>query len=167
MPNSSAANAAATSIVRRATTVFRNLRAVTFVSRLGPTTTLWKAQAPNRLSGIELHNGSGVVIIGGARWDRDSAHEPWVRSPQQPIRQPSPPWTARYRDARLVGSFVVRGRPVWRVSFLDPLTPTWFTIDVDKRTGRAYAMDMIAQAHFMHEEYSRFDAPTPIRPPVS
>lgn len=155
----------ARAIVHRATTTFRRLRTVTFVSTLGPTTTLWKAHAPNRLSGLELHNGSAAVIIGNRRWDRDSKMAPWVRSAQSPIRQPQPPWPARFQNAHVLGSFVVRNRPVWRVTFLDPLTPSWFTIDVDKQTGRTYGMNMIAQAHFMREDYSRFDQPTPILPP--
>ena len=60
---------------------------------------------------------------------------------------------------------VVRNHRAWRITFLDPITPSWFTIDVDKQTGRTYRMNMIAQAHFMRESYSRFDAPTPIAPP--
>jgi methionine-rich copper-binding protein CopC len=155
----------ADAIVRRAHRVFGNLRSVTFLSILGPTTTLWKAQAPNRLSAVEQHTGEAAVVIGGRRWDRDSADARWQPSPQSPIRQPTPPWPAAFTDAHLLGSAQVNGQAVWRVSFLDPQTPAWFTIDVDKASGRTYRMDMIAQAHFMREDYSRFNAPTAIVPP--
>jgi hypothetical protein len=129
------------------------------------TTTLWKMQAPDRLDGRELGTGAGAVIIGHRRWDRDSAREPWVESPQTPLHQPSPPWPPGFEDAHVVGSTVLHGRRLAVVSFLDPVTPSWFAIDVDPATGRTYAMDMIATAHFMHEDYRGFDAPLTIRPP--
>jgi hypothetical protein len=156
--------------VNRATRAFRGLRSVTFRSHLASTptlqtTTLWKMKAPNLLSGDELGTGSGTVIIGSRRWDRDSAKEPWVESPQIPIRQPSTPWAGRVRDAHVLGSTTVRGRPAWLVSFTDPQTPVWFTIAVDQATGLTYSMDMIAAAHFMHEDYRDFNAPLAITPP--
>jgi hypothetical protein len=48
---------------------------------------------------------------------------------------------------------------------MDPATPAWYTVAIDNATGRARFMDMIATAHFMHEEYRGFDAPLTIRPP--
>lgn len=157
-------------IVARATQVFRALHSVTFVSRLASspsssTTTLWKTEAPNRLAGIEQGSGAGAVIIGSRRWDRDSANDPWVESSAIPLRQPSSPWPATVRNARFVGSGAVRGRPVWLLSFEDPTTPAWFRIAVDKQTGLTYSMDMVATAHFMREDYGRFNAPLAIKPP--
>jgi copper transport protein len=161
---------AAATIVDRATRTFRGLRSVTFRSHLASTptlqtTTLWRMKAPNLLSGGELGTGSGTVIIGARRWDRDSAKTPWVESPQTPIRQPSSPWPAQVRDAHVLGSTTVRGRPSWLVSFTDPQTPAWFTIAVDQANGRTYSMDMVAAAHFMHEDYRDFNAPLAITPP--
>jgi hypothetical protein len=45
------------------------------------------------------------------------------------------------------------------------LTPAWFTIHLDPNSGRTYAMDMIATAHFMREDYRGFNAPLAIVPP--
>jgi hypothetical protein len=121
--------------------------------------------APNLLSGIEQGTGAGEVIIGKHRWDRDAANDKWVESPQTPIAQPSPPWPGDVRDAHFVGSGTVNGRPVWIVSFYDPLTPAWFRIAVDKRTSTTYSMNMIALAHFMREDYRDFGKPLSIVPP--
>jgi len=150
--------------------VFRSLRTLTVISRLASTptnatTTIYRMAAPNRLSGVEEGTGAAEVIIGAKRWDRDSATSPWQESPAFPVRQPSLPWPPAVRDVHIVGQGVVAGSPVWILSFVDPRTPAWFRIAVDKRTARTLSMDMIATAHFMHEDYRRFDQPTPVRPP--
>jgi len=156
--------------VARATAFVRRLRTLTVLSRLSSapgnaTTTLYRMQAPNRLSGVERESGAAEVIIGGRRWDRDRAGGAWQKSDAVPVRQPSVPWPPVVRNVHLVGDTTVRGRAASLVSFMDPSTPAWFTIAVDKANGRPLAMDMIATAHFMHEDYSGFDAPFTIRPP--
>jgi copper transport protein len=161
----------ATTIVRRAAQAFRELRTLTFTSRLASsptnaTTTLWRLQAPDRLSYRELETGSESVIVGARRWDRTGPKARWSTSPQAPVHQPSPPWPRPFRSAHLLGSGTVGGRSVWIVSFLDPATPSWFTIAVDKETYRTLWVDMIATAHFMVEHYRGFDAPIEIVPPV-
>jgi copper transport protein len=161
----------ATSIVRRAARTFRALRTLTFSSRLSSspanaTTTIWRLQAPNRLSYRELETGSESVIVGARRWDRNGPTDRWVASPQSPVDQPSPPWPGPFRSAHVLGSGTVGGRSVWIVSFLDPATPSWFTIAVDKANDRTLWVDMVATAHFMFERYRGFDAPIEIVPPV-
>jgi copper transport protein len=156
--------------VAEATAVFRRLRTLTVVSRLASapgnaTTTVYRMQAPNRVDGVERESGAAEIIIGNRRWDRDSASSRWEESPAVVVRQPSVPWSPIVRDAHLVGDAIVAGRPAKLVSFMDPNTPAWYTIAVDDRTGRALSMDMIATAHFMHEDYRGFDAPLSIRPP--
>ncbi len=158
------------SIVRRAAAAWGRLRTLQIVSQLASSrttksTTLWTLQAPNRLSYRELGNGPEGVIIGGTRWDRDDPQSAWSRTPQQPIRQPAPPWPASFRSAHVLDQSTYAGRPVWVVSFFDPATPSWYTIMVDKSSSRTLSMDMTANAHFMHERYRRFDAPVTIRPP--
>ena len=51
------------------------------------------------------------------------------------------------------------------VSFFAPAIPTWFTIDVDRRTWRTLQLEMIGAAHFIHHRYTGFDAPTRVEPP--
>jgi hypothetical protein len=56
---------------------------------------------------------------------------------------------------------------VWRVSFVDPSVPAWYTAAIDKRTYRTLAVEMTAPAHFMRHVYSGFDEPASIEPPRS
>ena len=160
----------ATEIARRATQVFRTLRTLTIDERLssgGPhtTRTTWRLEAPNRLSYV-IRDGSRAVVIGDRRWDRDPGKQ-WVESPQTPLRQPTPTWGRAPSKATLLGSGTVGGRPVWRISFVDPSVPAWYTASIDKRTYRTLALEMTAPAHFMRHRYSGFDEPVSIVPPQS
>ncbi len=57
------------------------------------------------------------------------------------------------------------GDPVWVVSFLDPATPAWFTLWVDRRTYQTLRLEMIATAHFMRNRMGSFDAPITVESP--
>ncbi len=76
----------------------------------------------------------------------------------------SPFWAA-VANARVLGEGQVGGKPVWIVSFFDPVTPAWFEARVEKSTGRTLVLDMTAVAHFMHHVYGPFDAPFELHPP--
>jgi len=158
----------ATRIARRATRVFRDLRTVTIDEQLSSggvhtTRTRWRLEAPNRLSYV-ISDGARAVIIGDRRWDRGPGKH-WVESVQTPLRQPTPTWGVAPREAAVLGSGTVGGRPVWRVSFVDPGVPAWYTVSIDKQTYRTLALQMTAPAHFMRQLYSGFDAPPSIEPP--
>lgn len=158
----------ATRIARRATQVFRTLRTVTIDEQLSSggahtTRTTWRLEAPNRLT-YAILGGSRAVVIGDRRWDRDPGKR-WVESPQVPLRQPTPTWGAAPKQAALLGSGTVAGRPVWRISFVDPTVPAWYTASIDKQTYRTLALEMTAAAHFMRHAYSGFDEPVSIVPP--
>jgi copper transport protein len=149
---------------------FDRLKTLRVVSYLASTaapgqTTDWTFKAPDELAGIEREGGAGAIVIGTRRWDRDSASERWVESPQLRLRQPQRPWPKRIVDVHVVATTVDRGRPVVVATFYDPLTPTWYRLVIDARTARTYSMDMIAPAHFMHEDYRDFDRPATIAPP--
>jgi hypothetical protein len=155
-------------IVRRAAGVFRDLRTLAsredLESRPGNrVVSHWTFAAPDRLT-YRIEGGAEAVVIGPRRWDRTTADGAWEASPQTPLTQPVAPWR-RVRDARLLGTETLDGKPVQVVSFLDPSVPAWFTIRVDPDTGRTLAVGMTAAAHFMTERYSRFDEPLVIEPP--
>jgi copper transport protein len=161
---------AAGTAVTAATRYFQTLRSVTIDSSLASsptnaTMTIYKMAAPNKLFGIEPTNGAAEIIIGAKRWDRDSAKSPWEQSPAVPVRQPSTPWPPGFRYAHYAGDETVKGRTLSVVTFYDPLTPAWFAIHLDPSTGRTYAMDMIATAHFMREGYRDFNKALAIVPP--
>jgi hypothetical protein len=160
----------ASAIVSRAAAKIIHLRTLVIHSRLasGPgheLTTTYREVAPNRLEYLNS-DGSASVIIGRRRWDRASRHGPWRESPQNPpVREPVPFWPPRFTDAHLLRLARVHGDPVWVVSFLDPATPAWFKLWVDRRTYQTLRLEMIATSHFMRNRMGRFDAPIAVEPP--
>lgn len=161
----------AAAIVRRATAKIKHLRTLVTHSRLASdadheVTTTYDEVAPDRLA-YRSSDGSESIIVGDRRWDRSAPHGPWRESPQQPIRQPIPFWPSRVTDAHVLRVVHVHGDPVWVVSFLDPVTPAWFTIWVDRRSYQTLRLQMIATAHFMHNTSGRFDAAISVQRPGS
>ena len=161
----------ATGIVSQAGKTWLGLKTLVWHERLGssPTEvlyTLYKVVAPDELS-YAIQNGSGAIIIGTKRWDRGSAHGRWIESPQEPpLSQPRPFWYG-VTDANVIGTGRARGHAVWDVTFFDPVTPAWFTAEIEQPTHRTLVLEMIAAAHFMHHVYGPFDAPIKIEPPAS
>ncbi len=160
----------ASAIVARATRVWKQLRTLRYIDRLGsdPThvvVTRWQIVAPDRLA-YQIRNGSQSIIVGLRRWDRPSEGGAWESSAALRLHQPQPFWVSA-TDAHVLGSGSFGGRPVWRISFYDPRTPAWFLVSIDKRTLRTLDLHMIANAHFMHDRYGPFNAPTKIVPPKS
>jgi hypothetical protein len=155
----------ASTLVARATHVWRSLHALAFSDRLGSDATHvvfsnWRAVAPNRLAYV-VRGGYRAVIVGGKRWDRAPGGR-WLESPQTAeLRQPVPVWQSA-TDAHVVGETPT----AWRITFYDPRTPAWFAISVAKRTMRTLDLRMVTAAHFMHERYRAFDAPLVVRPPA-
>jgi hypothetical protein len=154
----------ATALVARATHVWRSLHSLAFSDRLGSDASHvvisnWRAVAPDRLA-YAIPGGYSAVIVGDKRWDRAPGGR-WIESPQTALlRQPVPVWQSA-TDAHVVGETGT----AWRITFYDPRTPAWFEITVDKRTTRTLDLRMTTTAHFMHEQYSGFDAPLSITPP--
>ncbi len=124
----------------------------------------WLVAAPNRLA-YTANDGTAGIIIGGKRWDRQKAG-PWQPSPQSPvIPQPQLPWTRLPLDPVVLPPARVGGRPVVRVSFVDPATPAWYTVSADPRTLRLAQIEMVATAHFMRDTYRAGGSPVRIVPP--
>jgi len=155
-------------LLRRAERVWRALDSLSFSETLGSGTgtvvsSTWQVQAPDRLA-YQVKGGWAAVVVGARRWDRAPGRARWVESQQSTLTQPVPTWVA-VRDAHVLGTATVRGRAAWLVSFYDPVTPAWFTVAVDRATGRTLDVHMVATAHFMHDAYRAFDSTAPITPP--
>ncbi len=158
----------ASAIVRRAERTWRGLETLVVHDHLssGPGTgidTVWRFKAPHEMT-YRIRNGPAAVAIGAKRWDKLPGHG-WQASEQDPITEPIPLWQS-VANAHLLGSPTVFGRSVWKVSFFDPQLPAWFTIWVDKASGRTLELSMTAQAHFMHQVYGPFNSPLRIVPPA-
>jgi hypothetical protein len=160
----------ATAILRRVESAWRRLHSLSAVSRIASdarhsVTTAWRFRAPNRLAYRNLPGGSEAVVIGGRRWDRASPAASWQESAQDAVRQPVPPWSGATAFAHLLGTETIDLRKVLRISFLDRSAPAWFTILVDAATYRTTRVDMVAQAHFMHQANRAFDRAARISAP--
>lgn len=159
----------ASKLVARVGRVYRSLRTLVIHERLASSrrnvvVTTYRVEAPDRLA-YRIVRGPQAVIIGGVRWDRLPGGK-WQRSQTEPLDEPEPFWgTDPVRNARLLGTGRIGGRPVWIASFFDPRLPAWFELFVDPASSRLLALHMTAQAHFMRHRYSRFDAPLHVVPP--
>jgi hypothetical protein len=153
--------------VARATHVYKSLRTFVVHDELGDgresVTTMFRIVSPDSLS-YDVKGGGRAIIIGSRRWDMPAGSTTWTEQPQSPITQPTPFWIHAI-DARLLGTARVHGRPAWKVSFYDPVTPAWFTLLIDKVSLHTLDMRMTAHSHFMHDTYWAFDAPLRISPP--
>ena len=78
---------------------------------------------------------------------------------------PQPAWGSAVANAHLLGTGRLGGKPVWIVSFVNPDTPAWFTVWIDRSTYRPLRLKMTAAAHFMRHTYLEFDRPIRIVPP--
>ena len=160
----------ASPLLRRAERVFARLHSVVYDERLasGPTfseTSVWRDEAPDRLS-YRSSTGDAGVVIGARRWDLVVGAS-WKRSLQNPpLALPTVPWGAGAYDVSLLGSGHLRGRAVVRFSMFEPTTPAWYTVTLDRNSARTLEVDMTATAHFMRDRYVAFDTPLRIRPPV-
>lgn len=157
----------ATKLLAAATHAFRELKTLVTHERLAssPTNvvnTTYEAVAPDRFA-YQIAGGSQAIVIGNRRWDRNGGGL-WRRSPQSPLRQPTPFWSTA-ANAHLLGSMRIDGRPAWLISFYDTQISAFFAIAVDKKTLRTLDLRMTAAAHFMHHRYSGFNAPIKIKPP--
>jgi copper transport protein len=155
----------ATGLVARATRAFRVLRSVHYVERLASSprnrvVANFTLERPNRLA-YRIRGGASGIIIGARRWDR-TGREPWVRSAQEPTPQPEPIWSGRVTNAFLLRTT----ESSYVVAFMKPLGPTWFTVELDRRTLLPQKLRMTTAAHFMTHRYLRFNAPRAIRAPT-
>jgi hypothetical protein len=154
----------AAALVARAGRLLRASASTVYRERLssGPghtLLTLWKEQAPDRLSYV-IEGGSAGIVIGARRWDRDPGGR-WVESSQFPLHLPAVPWTRSVTNFHILSA----DRAGWTIAFLDRSTPAWFRVRIDRRTGRLEGFVMTAAAHFMRDEYLSFDKNVEIAPP--
>lgn len=137
---------------------------VTIVERLSSQpgnlqVSIFRERAPDKYSfQIVSSTQAGVagtqgIVIGDHRWDR-VGNSPWQESPQGLVVVPRTYWGAEARNAYYTG--------VDELTFYDPQVRAWYRLRLDK-SGRPRELTMVAEAHFMHHDYS-FRSP-PISPP--
>jgi hypothetical protein len=158
----------ASALVDRAARTWRALDSLTFDESLASGINIgvrstWRVQAPDRVA-YQVRGGWAGIVIGARRWDRAPGATKWQESAQTRLHQPVPPWQS-VTDAHVLGNVTYAGRPATRASFFDPGSPAWFTIVVDRKTHRTLELDMVTNAHFMHDVFRGFDSTPAIVPP--
>jgi hypothetical protein len=156
-------------LIARAERVWRSLHSLSYREQLAsdsrpPLESTWRVEAPDRVA-YQVKAGWAGVIIGERRWDRSPGAARWVASAQTRLSQPVPTWVAAV-DAHVLGTDMVRGRSVWRISFFDPGTPGWFEIALERKTLRTLETHMVTASHFMLDVYSAFNTPPAITQPA-
>jgi hypothetical protein len=156
-------------LVARAGGTWRTLDSLTFDESLASgidagVRSTWRIQSPDRVA-YQVRGGWAGIVIGARRWDRGPGANTWQQSEQSRLTQPIPPWR-RVTDAHFLGDVTYDGRPATRVSFFDPGSPAWFTLVVDRKTQRTLELDMVTNAHFMHDVFRAFDSTPAIVPPA-
>ena len=157
-------------LLRGAERAIASLRSTVYRERLssGPratNTSLWRSEAPDRLS-YRTASGDAGIVIGRTRWDLVVGGG-WQRGTQNPpLSLPAPAWGSRVYDATLLGRGRSLGRAVVRISFFDPGAFAWYTVTLQRGTLRPLVVDMTAAAHFMQDRYMAFDVAPTIRPPA-
>ena len=151
-------------LIARATRAFRGLRSVEYVERLASSprnrvVADFTLERPNRLA-YRIRGGASGIIIGARRWDRPQGGK-WEPSAQEPTSQPEPIWAGHVSNAYVLETTAT----AYVVSFLNPLGPAWFTLELDRRTMLPRTLRMTATAHFMTHRYTHFNAAPRIRPP--
>ena len=155
----------ASALVSRATNAFRKLRSVDYTERLASSprdkvVSEFTLERPNRLM-YRIRGGADGIIIGTRRWDRANGGQ-WLPSSQDLTPEPEPIWAGHFTNA-----YLLKVTPTtYVVSFLKPIGPAWFTVELDRRTLRPRSLRMTAAAHFMTHRYTRFNGPRRIKPPV-
>jgi hypothetical protein len=152
---------AAGGLLRRAERRYRALKSVYFVEHLASSpsrqlASLWRLEAPNRVSYV-IPGGAQGIVIGDRRWDRNTPDAEWVGSAQTPVRQPVPQWSEA-TNATLVAEV---GKTK-TMTFVDPTTPAYFEVTLDARTLLPRLVRMTAAAHFMTDRYVGFNEPRAI-----
>lgn len=118
--------------------------------------------------------GLEAYVLGTYRWWRQPG-KPWTVDGTSPMVPPSA-WDDEYEgatDFRLGGKEMVDGELCQIVTFLVPArtesprrVAAWYAWWVGERSGQVRREAMVSANHYMLNEFSDFDAPLPITPPI-
>ena len=108
--------------------------------------TTFVAQSPDRLS-IDVRGGTRSRIIGRHRWDFTGGA--WVEQSTSPLSVPDPFWAPGATAAYVSGSTA----DSIEVTLVLPQGPTFFRLEIDRRTHLVTELHMTTAAHFMQERY--------------
>lgn len=128
-------------------------------------------RAPDRMRWEVTAGGSTRIGIGRRGYLRRDPQAPWkaYRWSGEGFSWPE----GFYRDfwggtpaaVRHLGQQTVKGAPTEVVAFATPGFPAWFRLWADRKTGRILRLEMLAEGHFMYQDYLASNGPVKVRPP--
>jgi copper transport protein len=122
--------------------------------------TTFVAQSPDRLS-IDVKGGTRSRIIGKQRWNFTGGA--WVEQAISPLSVPDPFWAPGATAAYVTGSTA----DSIEVTLVLPQGPTFFRLEIDRRSHLVTELHMTTAAHFMQEHYLEVNHAGPVLPPPS
>lgn len=165
--------ASARRVLRKAQGVMRALRSVREVERVSSVpglqaTTRYTFQAPDRMA-FATDLGVRSVVRGRSQWMRERDTARYRRVPYGgglPFRTRSWfTWTTYAQHTYFLRQTRERGRTVDVIGLMDPGTPAWWTLHVDRRTRRVLSDELVTYGHFSSQRFSHFNVPVRVRTP--
>lgn len=160
-------------VLERAQATMRGLASVRELERVssGPgslAVTRYRLRAPDRL---DMATGRGVeaVRIGDRQWLRLPG-QPWRRRDELGGGLPFTTrswfaWTPYAQTVRLIGVRRGGGRRVAELALMDPGTPVWIRLWVDRESGRVLLERLVARGQVVTRRFFGFNSPISILPP--
>jgi copper transport protein len=128
----------------------------------------YRLKAPNRMA-YRTNGKVRSIVVGVTQWTRGQPSVPWQRDKfggGLPFRTRSWfTWTTYARYTYLLGERTAGGRRVAIVALMDPGTPAWWRLTVDRRTHRVLEDRLVTYGHFMTQRFTAFNQPLRIEPP--
>jgi copper transport protein len=160
-------------LLKRAQETMRTLESVREAERVSSVPGLYavtdyRLKAPDRMA-YRTNGQVQSVVVGAAQWTRGQPGVPWKKGEfggGLPFRTRSWfTWTTYARHVYLLAERTQGGRRVAVVGLMDPGTPAWWRLTIDRRTHRVVEDRLVTYGHFMTQRFTAFDQPLRIEPP--
>lgn len=130
---------------------------------------IYRLKAPNRMR-YTTNGGARAITVGKSQWLRDTTTNlGWRRESYGgglPFRTRDWfRWTPYARAVRLLSVSRKGGHRLAEVAVMDPGTPVWIRLVIDRSTMHVTRVRMIAEGHFMTQRLDAFNQPVRIVAP--
>jgi putative copper export protein len=163
----------ARALLERAQEAMRSLRSVREAERVSSVPgayaiTDYRLKAPNRMA-YRTNGQVDSIVVGATQWTRGQPGVAWQKDAYGgglPFRTRSWfTWTTYARYVYLLAERNQGGRRVAIVALMDPGTPAWWRLTIDRRTHRVLEDRLVTSGHFMTQRFTAFNRPLRIQPP--
>jgi copper transport protein len=164
----------ARALLERAQETMRALESVREAERVSSVPGLsaitdYRLKAPDRMA-YRTNGQVQSVVVGATQWTREQPRAPWQKiefGAGLPFLTRSWfTWTTYARHVYLLAERTQAGRRVAVVGLMDPGTPAWWRLTIDRRTNRVLEDRLVTYGHFMTQRFTAFNQPLRIEPPT-